>query len=165
MKVFYGLIIGIVFGTNIAWANTYTSHVQLKKQIIKAIFTQVDPDYLSRIEDPVWQDPNFYNGVTPVSGITGILNETSGFVPVGGHSFVLDGDKVLNQEGVFLDDIPGHAVVVYDKKRSPNNQSIIEIYDADRIQVEGGNVLAQIFRGGIAIFDCLIPGNYVCDVP
>ena len=149
-----------------ASGTTYSANVPLKKQIIKAILEEVDAGYLSTIENPIWKDLQFYDDVSPLAGIgEKISNETSGFVPVGGHSLVLDGDMVKQETHVFLDDIPGRVIVVYDEKKNGTLGPINIIRDADYMKLHGHDIESSLSpgQGIIAIFDCLQPGSYTCD--
>lgn len=139
----------------------------VKKSIIRSLLDEVDSNYLSReiMGNKKWESEKFYKNTNPIAGIYNLLNETSDFVPVGNHELVIDGDKVFSQTGVYIDDIPGKAVVVYDKKTiAIDTQKKKRFIDGDSRQFNNELLFSTQTpdEEEIIIFDCLIPSGFNC---
>jgi hypothetical protein len=157
------ILSGIIFTQN-SFAQTTQDVIEVKKSIIKALYQDVDSDYLIKEKsgEPFWFNKDFYKNTKKISNIRYILAETSHIKPHGGHSIVIDGDKVKKTTGIYIDDIPGYGIVVYDRNIN-TYKKYNKITDGDSKVFNNQPVISDNTQE-IIVFDCLTQESKTCQI-
>jgi hypothetical protein len=141
---------------------------EIKKSIIKALLEGEYPHYLDleKTGHNKWFSEDFYQETKAFEDLSYVLEESSQYHS--DHPFAFDGDKIFEKTGVYIDDIPGKSIVIYDNEEGSIAESGLVKYvlDGDNAQLQNSAVLPlEGTSENLVIFDCLVPELKNCLPP
>lgn len=161
-----GVLGSVVFAENSL--QTSENVMEVKKSIIKALLEGEHAYYLEmeKTGHTKWFEGSFYQDVAAFPYLDYIWQESSGYHL--NHPFAFDGDKIFEKTGIYIDDIPGKAIVIYDEEKGAVSESglIKSALDGDSSQFHGTPILPlENSSQNLVVFDCLVPELRNCLPP